>query len=453
MPVFLTVLIAKLILVASRALKRGGGSALPGLVAEKIDPQILSKLGRNLKVVLVTGTNGKTTTVKMLQSITADSGLRVLTNPSGSNLTRGIVSRLIEVSNYGKVPYDLAIFEVDEASMPETARQLQPASIVVLNLFRDQLDRYGELDKTASLIGQAIAASPGASIFLNADDPLVASLNQYADRPRVKYFGVQAAGIKKLQHDLAADSDHCPFCGQALEYTKEFFGHLGHYSCPQGHFDRPGTEAALTAISNLGISGSKLEAEVSGVNVKFEMALPGLYNAYNALAALQVADYLSISVGEAVEALKKVEAAFGRVESFAYKGRTVYMLLIKNPTGFNQVIQTFLLGHKQALMIAINDNFADGRDVSWLWDVAFEELGQLGHQIVTSGIRAADMSLRLKYAEVKTADSEEDLERAFDKVVESTREGETIYVLPTYTAMLSLRGSLAQKAELKGFWQ
>lgn len=458
MPPFLTILIAKLVLKSARTIARGGGSALPGLISEKLDPQIVAKLAPNLKEgsIVVTGTNGKTTTTKLIREILEASGKTVLNNRSGSNLYRGVASALVEhASPGGKFTEAIGLFEVDEASMPAVCAAVKPKVIIVLNLFRDQLDRYGELDKTASMIGKALKSSK-AEVWLNADDPLVASLAKYvSNKKKVHYFGVQASSIKKLAHDVTADSGHCPEHGLALKYTKNFFGHMGHYACPKGDSRRPQIELGITKYEEgqpVSIGGSSIQ-----------IPLPGLYNAYNALAALSVVKTLQIDSKVATEAIESATAAFGRVEKLEIEGHDVYLLLIKNPTGFNQVIQTFLLeAEASQVLIAINDNFADGRDVSWLWDVAIEDLvnslsGEPGsqirvpdskHQITCSGIRAFDMGLRLRYAGLG-GDSDPDIYRAFKRILTEARPGQDIYVLPTYTAMLELR----RKLKVKGFWK
>ncbi len=446
MPLLLTLSLSKTALKLSRWLGRGGGSALPGLIAEKIDPGTARKLAQNLRQgsILVTGTNGKTTTTKMLLDILEAGGKRVVTNRSGSNLSRGILSSLIEHANLnGSIDADLGLFEVDEASLPAVARATDPKVIVVLNLFRDQLDRYGELDSTAKLIGDVLAASK-ADIFLNADDPLVASLSRYVkNQVRVHFFGVEAANSTKLAHDMASDSNHCPYDGHSLEYSANFFGHIGHYRCPLGDFKRPKPATSIQSY----MEGR--EFEVGGQSIT--LPLPGLYNAYNALAAIAVGLHAGIGPQKIATAIEQTEAAFGRVEKLELDGREVYLLLIKNPTGFNQVIQTFLLGKPGALMIAINDNFADGRDVSWLWDVAVEELSSTEHTIVASGIRAADMALRLKYAGLDAA-IDSNLKAGLAHVLRASKPGETVYILPTYTAMLELREILSDQTEMKEFW-
>lgn len=454
--------ICKLVGGLSRVLGKGGGSALPGLLAEQSDNEILGQLGSKLRhgSIVITGTNGKTTTTKMVEQILVSAGYKVLTNRSGSNLSRGIISSLIEsISWGGRFRAEVGLFEVDEASMPIVCKALRPQAVVVLNLFRDQLDRYGELDTTAAKIGQAIAELDG-DLYLNADDPLVASLTRFTDKAvtKVHYFGVEEAKVDKLEHDLAADSDHCPFDGAELKYHQNFFGHIGHYVCPKGDFDRPKPEMALYGYK----SGEAFKLRFGDAEAKLYLPLPGLYNAYNALAAASLCRGLGIELERACRALESVTAAFGRVERLELDGREVYLLLIKNPTGFNQVIQTFLAGEKShSLMIAINDNFADGRDISWLWDVAIEELrvhtagaeaGQKGHRIVVSGVRALDMALRFKYAEQRVT-VEVDIEAAFKQAVAAAEPGETVYILPTYTAMLELRERVRTLGLVKGYWE
>jgi UDP-N-acetylmuramyl tripeptide synthase len=446
MPVVVTLIIAKLALLATRLTGRGG-SALPGLIADKIDPHLARKLSRNVtSTILVTGTNGKTTTTKMLVEILRAGNLNLITNQSGSNLKRGITSRLIEeASLFGKINANVAVFEVDEASLPAVADALRPTHIAILNLFRDQLDRYGELDTTARLLGDVLASHKGAQVLLNADDPLVASLADNVSKERVQFFGVEASDTKPLRNDATADSSHSPYDGTPLIYTKNWFGHLGHYKSQDGSFVRPKPGYSLKQ------NELDLAMDLDGEKSAIKLPLPGLYNAYNALAAAALATKMGVKIDVIKSTLGTTQAAFGRVEQFEYEGRQVYLLLIKNPTGFNQVIQTFLKNHKQNshIMIAINDNFADGRDVSWLWDSAVEEI--TGKQpVMVSGTRAYDMALRLKYAD-RDSEVNVDLLQAFERATEQTPEGGTVYVLPTYTAMMTLRKWLATKVEIGAF--
>jgi UDP-N-acetylmuramyl tripeptide synthase len=429
---YLIIWISKLLGAMSRLLGKGGGSALPGLFAEQADDEIL------------------TTTTKMIQEILEQVGYKVITNGSGSNLSRGIISTLVDnISWRGRFEPEIGLFEVDEASMPAVCKALRPQAVLILNLFRDQLDRYGELDTTAKLLGSAIEGLD-TQVYLNADDPLVASLARYVTGPsaQVHFYGVEEAKTHKLAHDLAADSDHCPACGHPLDYSLNFFGHIGHYKCPNKDFARPTPETKITSFE----PGKAFELARGHEKAKLYLPLPGLYNAYNALAAVALLAGMGISLERATGPLERATAAFGRVERLEVDGREVYLLLIKNPTGFNQVIQTFLVGEKShSVMIAINDNFADGRDVSWLWDVAFEEMAGHKHQITASGIRATDLALRLKYADQQTT-IQENLEVAFNHAVGSALPGETVYILPTYTAMLQLRERIRSRGLVAGRW-
>jgi UDP-N-acetylmuramyl tripeptide synthase len=328
---------------------------------------------------------------------------------------------------------------------------------VVLNLFRDQLDRYGELDATATLIGRGIAAAGKTQLYLNADDPLVASLASYAaDKKQVSYFGIADAPIAKLDHDVTADSDNCPICGRALVYTKSFYGHIGHYRCKQGHFNRPEPDLLGDSIKLQPDHASlKLKTVKAGGGSSVTIKLPGIYNVYNALAAALMAEGMEIDLDVATASLERVEAAYGRVEAIALPGnKQLYLLLVKNPTGFNQVLQTFLLNKKQQqVLLAINDNFADGRDVSWLWDVAFEELQTGDHLISATGLRASDMALRLKYADMTTIITNPNIAKSLNQFIDQIPAGQIGYVIPTYTAMLEIRRQLGRKTALAGVWE
>lgn len=459
MPVLITILAAKLIIKISRGLGRGGGSALPGLMAEKLDPQIGRKLASRIRhgSIVVTGTNGKTTTSKMLSQILTDSGEELVQNRAGSNLSRGVVSALIEhASLTGRFKESMGLFEVDEAAMPGVSLMLQPRAIVVLNLFRDQLDRYGELDSTAKLIGRGIASTK-AKLILNADDPLVASLAEYAhDKEQVEFFGIDHVPHEMLSHDVTADSNTCPKCGRALDYEQSFFGHLGHYKCPEGHFMRPNTKTSAGKIE-LHQDGSDFGLEYGNESIAAELKLPGIYNIYNAVAATAAANELGAGIEQAVQSLVRVEAAFGRVERIplgSSGSKQLYLLLVKNPTGFNQIIQTFLMTKKQQnILLLINDNFADGRDVSWLWDVAFEELKRMNHTIDCGGLRSTDMALRLKYTDIPVRNVTRNIKKSLNQFIDQLPENSTGYIVPTYTAMLEARKLIGRKIRLKGVWK
>lgn len=452
MNVALTLAITKSAAGLSRKLGRGGGGALPGVIADKLDKGLAHKLVSRIPhgVIIVTGTNGKTTTTRMIASILEARGETVLTNRSGSNLRRGVLSSLIAgADRRGRMKATVALFEVDEASLRRIAPELAPRHIVVLNLFRDQLDRYGELDTTAALIGQGIAATK-ARVYLNADDPLVASLAKYAALPElVHYFGIEGLPATSTTHAMATDSDRCPVCGSRLTFSRTFYGHIGHYACPTGDYGRPQPGVVVTGVTRADVSGTDFAVAIAGKRHRATLPLPGTYNLYNALAAIALASGLGAPADTVLPVIARTTAAFGRVERVELRGRTLYLLLIKNPAGFTQVLETFLLGQASPhVLMLINDEHADGRDVSWLWDVPLETLAPLEPVVTVGGTRATDMMLRLKYAGI-TAHGSSNLDAVLERFIHGLAEGETGYVLPTYTAMLAVRRKLAAEGNLE----
>jgi len=401
-----------------------GGSAIPGLVGERIDPRLIEKLVGSLPVVVVTGTNGKTTTTKLLVGMLRAGAKRVVTNPTGSNLARGVATRLIEVARRGRIDADLAVFEIDEAAVRDLGRRLRPRLIVVTNLARDQLDRYGELNTTAAHIHAALEYTGTA--VLNADDPLVAGLAGTADAD--VFFG----GGDEVR---AAMPDDRTLYGDELT-------------------DRPGPEPNLLVVSaEAHGDGQRADLIVEGETVSLELQLPGVYNAYNAAAALLAAEVLGVETAAAAGAAAEMVPAWGRGQVIDYQGRRVRLLLVKNPAGFNQAIRLLSQAPDPAhVMISINDNIADGRDVSWLWDARVEDLAATGHRYVTGGIRALDMAVRLKYAGIGAVWSESDVSAALARFIEDAPEGATVYVVPTYTAMLDLLRLLLPDTHRREAW-
>lgn len=431
----------KIFIKLLRGLRIGGGSALPGLIALRLNPQIGNQLAKRLegRVIVVTGTNGKTTTVKLIRNILTEAGYNVVSNIAGSNMERGFVSALIEQQPIsGVVKKTVAVIEADEANVPIAVKMFRPSKLIVLNLFRDQLDRYGELDSIATIIGSSLSLLPdSAKVYLNADDPLVTHISRYADDKKVEYFGFNQSSTTKMLSDIAGDSLHCPICYHCLDYSKSYYSHIGIYACPEGHFarPRPAHEASFK------------DGQMTIDNQVVDIKLGGLYNAYNALAAYQItADFLPEPALRGA-AIQKTKAAFGRIERFQLGGKQVTLLLIKNPTGFNQIIQTYLLGAQKTIYFLINDNFADGRDVSWLWDSALEEISSTKSTLYTGGIRGFDMQLRLKYADMPVADL-----GSVREVFEHIKAGrEDALIVATYTAMREVRkllvGATGDKAE------
>jgi len=432
-----------------------------------MDPAVLTKLSRRLPLgsAAVTGTNGKTTTTRMVAKILATAGLSFVSNSTGANLVTGVTAALVaDASLSGRPRSEAGLFEVDEASVPKVAAEADLKLLAVLNLFRDQLDRYGELAYTAKVIASAFDDLPvGGRVVLNADDPLVASLGRQAPNP--VHFGVDEPALDTgtLQH--VADSKDCPVCGTALDYDAVYFGHVGTYRCPNCGFARPEPQYRARNV-RLGPGGTDFLLRTPEGDFEARLALPGLYNLYNALAAAAVSMEMGVAGAQAVEGLRRFGGAFGRVERVRAGDKEVFLLLIKNPVGFNEILRTFVAagtaGGSEAgatataaknILIAINDNDADGRDVSWLWDVDFEMLDGTHATYTTTGIRAHDMAVRLKYADLSVEAVVPDRAEALRKALESTPPGETLYVLPTYTAMLELRKILADLGHTHPFWE
>ncbi len=448
----------------SRRLSVGGGTTIPGVVARRLAPNVLRELSAALPdgVILVTGTNGKTTTARMLSAILGAAGKRVLHNRAGANLLSGLTATAVAGTDFwGRAQADVAIFETDEAHVPGAIAETRPGIVLVLNLFRDQLDRYGEVDTIARRWRAAFATlPPSAAVVLNADDPGVAGLGEDL-QCRVLYYG-----LEDLQHGVGAarhvaDSAFCRRCGTPLDYMPAFYAHIGHYHCPNCGLTRPAPEVRLEHLELRATSPSQLRIAAPEGVWSLRLPIPGLYNALNALAAVAVALQLGIPPATTITALERFEAAFGRIERFRAGTRDVLMALIKNPIGASETIR-MLAGESSAadggllhLLIVINDKTADGTDVSWLWDADFERLaGRVAHAVV-AGTRAWDMALRLKYAGVEPARVEvvPELAPALDRILVSGGQDETLYFLPTYTAMLELREELVTRGYVRPFWE
>ncbi|PLS77107.1 MAG: DUF1727 domain-containing protein [Chloroflexi bacterium] len=468
-------LAGKAALQLSRRLGTGGGTQLPGVVARRVAPNVLHELAAGLPhgVILVTGTNGKTTTARMIASVLKAAGLQVLHNRAGANLITGLTATAVAGADlFGRLRADVGLFETDEAHVPAAIRETQPRVVLVLNLFRDQLDRYGEVDTIARKWRAALETLPATStVVLNADDPAVAYLGDGL-ACKVLYYGLQDIrhGVGAVQH--MADSQFCRRCGTAYVYGPVFYGHVGHYRCPNCGLARPTPDVRLERLTLSGIGGALLAiTDAEGV-FDVRLPVPGLYNALNALAASAVALALAVPPPTIRHALESFTAAFGRIERIPIAGRDVLMALIKNPVGASETVR-MIVGtannpdaHTSAatsadglpllnLLVVINDKIADGTDVSWLWDADFEQLGdQVGHVIV-SGTRAADMAVRLKYAGVppERIETVPQLGLVLDRVLALQPREQPLYLLPTYTAMLELRDELVRRGLVKPFWE
>lgn len=451
----LAILVSRIIRKAILVRKKSGASAAPGLYALKVDPNLIPKLCRNFKkgVILISGTNGKTTTSRMVSSILEKAGFVSIHNRSGSNLIRGIASVLLENTNLnGKFEADYAIFETDEAVLPLAILQTNPKVVLLTNLFRDQLDRYGEIDKIKKIWLEALLQlNKNSTVLLNADDPAISHLGHRLIA-KVNYFGVEDNQVGEKQLSRFADAKYCGFCSSPLDYEIVYISHLGKFACPSCKNKRPEPQITATKINLIGIDKASFKLNIFNKRTQIKINLPGLYNVYNALAAASLANALAIDVGNIKEGLADFKAVFGRVEKFEIDGRKIWMFLIKNPTGFNEVIRTiFASEEKVNLLISINDKIADGKDISWLWDVDFERLVGKVKTLFISGTRAFDMALRLKYANLNAMQIQSDFDKSIKSVLEKTARSQTLFILPTYTAMLEIRSILEKKGLVHHF--
>ncbi|MBK8295046.1 MAG: Mur ligase family protein [Solirubrobacterales bacterium] len=434
----------------SRLTGRGGGTTLPGRVLLKLDPGAISKLGSELEhgSTLISATNGKTTTAAMLASILTANGRHPVHNRAGSNMTWGVATALLEQRG------DEGLFEVDEAWLPETAARLGPRAILLGNLFRDQLDRYGETEALADAWVKLAKSRAGSTDFiLNADDPLVADIGRYSGN-RTTYFGIEDedAALSETQH--AHDAKQCRVCGQPLDFERAFVGHLGHYSCPSCGMKRPTPEVFATEIELKGMSGVEATVASPEGSARLKLPLPGLYNLYNALGAIATARALGVPVAASVSALAGMQAVFGRVERIHVEETELSILLIKNPAGASEVIHTLALEPgKLDLWIALNDGIADGRDVSWIWDADFEVLAGHVNSIICTGTRGTEMALRLKYGgwDTDRITVVDGIGKGLSEAI--GRKPGKLFAMPTYTALLELRKLLAKQGEAERYWE
>ena len=454
-PLALEIGLARAAARLSRVAGAGGGTTLPGKLLWKLDPSAVDRLAARLRdgSALVSATNGKTTTTAMVAAILGGSR-RLAHNRAGANLVSGVASALVAARDA-----ELGLFEVDEAALPEVARRVRPRALSLGNLFRDQLDRYGELELLAGRWRAAARELPETTVLVaNADDPQLGDIAaEHATRSRATIvFGLDDPrhASPRLQH--AADSKWCVRCGTPYEYAAAYIGHLGDYRCPSCGHARPPLDVSARGIELNGLDGISFELVMPEGRRPVGLRVPGLYNVYNALAAAALARALGASLDEIQGGLQGFSAAFGRFERIAVADRSLLVLLIKNPAGANEVVRTLLAaGAPSLLLVALNDEIADGRDVSWIWDVDFEPLLDGLERLVATGSRAAELALRFKYAGLDEAAIQvvPSLEDALDRALELTPAGGELAALPTYTAMLALRDLVARRGFVRPYWE
>ncbi len=446
----------KLASLATRLSRRGGGTAVPGLVAERIDPNVVAHLGRTLGRgrIVVTGTNGKTTTSRMIAEAFTAAGIPFVHNREGSNLMRGMASTLLARARItgaiANARGTAGLFETDEASMPAAVAALRPKILVFTNLFRDQLDRYGEVDSVAGLWRRALANAPrDATLVLNADDPSVAEMATGWAGP-VHWFGLDDIAFA-TDSAGAFDARWCA-CGGDYRYDRRYFAHVGYWRCTNCDRKRPAPDTAASAVQ-LGLESAQVT--FSGQANPVSIPLTGLYNVYNALAAVAACRVFGLPESAIRTGLGAVAPAFGRQEVVEIDGRRLRLFLTKNPAGANQVLLLLREIARGApplkLALLLNDRFADGQDVSWIWDVDYELLQSSVGRWWAGGERAEDLAVRLKYGRFEPPSVvEHDPIRFLDAILAESAPGDDIFVVPTYTAMLDFRAELARRGAVAG---
>ncbi|MDQ6811359.1 MAG: MurT ligase domain-containing protein [Actinomycetota bacterium] len=448
----------------------GGGTSAPGKVLMRLDPAAIAALGARLPhgSVLVSATNGKTTTTSMIAAILEREGIALVHNHAGANMAGGVAAALLAATRpRGQIAGELGLFEVDELWLDTVAAQLHPRAILLGNLFRDQLDRFGELEAIAERWAAGLEAD---RLVLNADDPLVADLGR--ERADTLYFGVEDGSLALPGMAHAADATHCRRCGAPYAFAAIYLGHLGHYRCPSCGRARPTPTVTAGDVRLEGVRAARFTLRTPAGEAEVALGLPGLYNVYNALAAAALATALEVPLESILAGLHTARAAFGRAETVMLSGvrahagapddrrsappRQLRILLVKNPVGANEVLRTLALEPgEHDLLGVLNDNIADGRDISWIWDADFELLAGRIRRLTCSGTRAAELALRLKYAGVDPLriSVQPDLSRALRAAAEDRPDDTApLYALPTYTAMRSLRELLIARGEVSSAW-
>ncbi len=449
--------LARMVGALARASGRGGGTSLPGKVLLRLEPHAIAQLAARLEhgSAVISATNGKTTTATITDAILARAGHTLVHNRAGANMAGGIASTLLGAArSRRRIAGDLGLFEVDEFWLAPIVDQLHPRAIALGNLFRDQLDRYGELETIAERWAQLLESlSDQCALVLNADDPLIADLGR--ERGNVTYFGVEDDSLALAQMQHASDSKHCRNCGTPYRYTAVYLGHLGHYQCPQCGQSRPRPSVYAEHVTLHGTAAATFMLVTPAGRRAVMLRLPGLYNVYNALAATALCLALGVELDTIVTGLQAATAAFGRAETVRIGETALQLLLIKNPAGANETMRTVALeGGALHVLAVLNDNIADGRDVSWVWDADFELLVPHVAGVVCSGTRAAELAVRLKYAGVPEAglQVEPSIPEALDLALRDVPDGR-LFVLPTYTALLTLREELARRGHVQRYWE
>lgn len=451
----------KLAGASGRLLRIGGGTSLPGLIARRIDPDVLKSVvgASKARKIVITGSNGKTTTARMTSAMAANNGKRVSHNREGSNMLQGVTSVAVNFADiFGRLNSDVLLFEIDEGTMPLAMPEISPDVVVITNIFRDQLDRYGELYSVAKALDKTLENLPeSATILLNGNDPQVANFGQKAKANRV-FYGLETTEVGTPVPEQSADVIRCIHCQEDLQYKVAYLSHLGLYRCPNCGYTLPPLDIAATSIKLApdGQGPTHVELRTPQGNMTLEIALPGLHNVYNAAAAIGASLAAGFEKEKLPTALASIKPAFGRLEKIQAGDQTIYLSFVKNPTSFNLILR-LIAQHpgKKHILLAASHTIVDGEDFSWLWDIDLEEVAQDFADVVCSGNKPEELAMRLKYAEVPPDKISQDahLESALDVALKNAGPGGTLYILSSYTPTNELRRIMQKRGWVKHVWQ
>ncbi len=443
---------------ASRVFGAGGGTSLPGMVARRIAPDVLARVrpGRDLHTVLITGSNGKTTTARFVTALLRGEGLRVATNSAGANLVQGVTTMVVEAADlYGRLAHGALVGEVDEGAVAAIAAEMPPDVLLVTDIFRDQLDRFGEIYAVAGVLDSVAKALPPSSTWaINADDPMVASLAPEREGKRLT-FGFDLR--RSTDHiTRAADTVRCPRCRADLEYAWVYLSHLGDYRCPACGFARPPLDVAVTALDTLAIDRTDMTVRTPTGEIRLSIPQGGTHIAYNAAAAITVLVGLGVPAPNAQASLAAALPAFGRLERIRAGDRDIVLAFVKNPTSFNTTLRTLAIaGEPRHLLVAMSNSLVDGEDFAWLWDVDFEAMAPALARATITGRRADELGNRLKYAGVSPdlMTVVEDQAAALDRALEALPSGTPLVILAGYTPTIEFRQEMQRRKWVGPYWE
>ncbi len=451
----------KLAGASGRFFRIGGGTSLPGMIARRIDPNVLKSVvgASKARKIVITGSNGKTTTARMTAAIADFSGQRVSHNRTGSNMLQGVTSVAVNFADmFGRLDSDVLLFEIDEGTIPLAVPEIQPDVVLITNIFRDQLDRYGELYSVANALNKMLEGLPeNSTILLNGNDPQVASFGLNAKAKRL-FFGLETKEVGTPVPEQSADIIRCINCQEDLQYEVAYMSHLGIYHCPNCGYTLPKLDFAATSVKLAadGQGPSQVKLRTPQGEIELEIPIPGLHNVYNAAAAIGATMSAGFSMEKAPAAIASIRPAFGRLEKIQAGDQTIYLAFVKNPTSFNLMLRLIAQHNTEKhMMVVASNTVVDGEDFAWLWDVDIENIASDIRDVVCSGTKAEELAMRLKYAEIPVDKISivHEREGALDAALRNAGPGGTLYIMSSYTPTHELRRIMQRRGWVKHFWE